>query len=189
MPPTTTPHQYLIDFINIYGSITSLIVSIILGVLSIWLSVVFYRSAKASEVETAKLLKSIENNVSTLNVINNDLLSKAIQHLASSNSQMIDALREYRHNVNNASESPIESEPIAQSDIRAAIISTIKILTTKTGRAISIDLFDILKSSYDFGVILSELNRMQIEGILTWPEAPKPPDAVSSITILPKKQV
>lgn len=170
----------MIDFVNYYGSIVSLIV----GLLSIWLSVVFYRAAKISEVESAKLLKAIEKSVDTLSVINNELLSKALQHLASSNTQMIDIIGQYNRNIQSAQG---ESIPLNQTgrggNVRTDILSEIDFLTKLTGRVISIDLFERLKHKYDFGTILMEINIMAKDGIIAWLEYPNPPKAMSEITL------
>ncbi len=191
-PPMSTP-QYLIDFINIYGSITSLIVSIILGGLSIWLSFVFFRSAKASEGETTKILEGIKHNVTTLNTINNDLLSKALLHLASSNSQMIDIIGHYNQNIKSASASSSDdtgfTQPTNEKNVRHSILATIKFLTAISGNALSIHIFDELKRSYEFSAILYELMRMASEGIISWEGAPKAPEAMSSITIVNNENI
>lgn len=78
------PSQSVIDFMNVYGSAISLLV----GVLAIWLSIMFYRSAKNTEIKNTVILAELKQNISTLNSINNSLLSKAMQHMADSQTQI-----------------------------------------------------------------------------------------------------
>lgn len=160
--------------------------SVILGILSIWLSVIFFRSAKVSEGETAKILEAIKNNVTTLNTINNDLLSKDLQHLASSNSQMIDIIGQYNKNIKSASSTPDNKNnaPKDEKNIRQDILAAIKFLSALYGDALSIKLFEELKRSYAFETILFELMRMASENLIAWDGAPNPPEAMSSIKIV-----
>ncbi|NOQ93740.1 MAG: hypothetical protein GQ547_03795 [Methylophaga sp.] len=95
--------QYLIDFVNVYGGITSLIV----GFISIFLSVFFFVAAKKHETESAILLTKIDERVETLRTINNNLLGTAIQHLATSNEKIIDNFFSVR---------PLESKSSISSD-------------------------------------------------------------------------
>lgn len=78
------PSQSVIDFMNVYGSAISLLV----GVLAIWLSIMFYRSAKNTEIKNTVILAELKQNISTLNSINNSLLSKAMQHMADSQTRI-----------------------------------------------------------------------------------------------------
>jgi len=174
----------LIDFVSLVSSLVSLIV----GIIAIALSVVFFFSAKKSEGEASKSLVAIDNQVKALSIINNDLLKNAIQHLGDSNSKMIDALRrEYDQNVNRASSTPsAEGDNLSKPDIREDILATIKSLEARTGRAVALELFDDIKRKYDFGIVLMELNRMNKENIVKWDESPKPPEAMSAIKIVPK---
>lgn len=61
-------------------------------------------------------------------------------------------------------------------------MSTITLLESKTGRALFIEIFDVLKHDFDFGVILAELLRMQKDGIVDWQNSPNPPEALTVIT-------
>lgn len=67
-------------------------------------------------------------------------------------------------------------------NVREGIIAAIILLESKTGRALSIEIFDVLKHDFDFGVILAELLRMQKDGIINWKNSPNPPDAHTVIT-------
>lgn len=166
------------DLINLLSGLTSLILSIV----AIALSITFYLAARKSEVETAKMQISINDKVKTLGIINNDLLSAAIKHLGDSNTRMIDLLHGYNKNIEAVKEQrPKQADSPPKPDVRKDILSSIKLLTAKTGRAISMEVFDLLKREYAFDTILSELLRMNSENLITWDEAPQPPSAVSAI--------
>jgi len=189
------PPQYLIDFVNVYGGATSLIV----GFISIWLSVVFYLSAKTTESKNAELLASIKISVETLNTINNTLLGKAIQHLADSNSKMINALmtnEQYEQNIEKAETSKriffddvdskglnLPKDAFVKPDIRKDIMREIHSLIASNGKAVAIIIFSNLKDKYEFMPILFELKKMHDEGLVNWPESPNAPDALSEITL------
>ena len=119
-----------------------------------------------------------------LRTINNNLLGTAIQSLANSNSQMIEALREYKQKIQSAQITSQDNPPAEQKgNVRSAILFEIDFLTKKTGRTLSLELFDRLKHAYDFGTILSELLIMAKAELLSWPEFPNHPDAISEIKL------
>jgi hypothetical protein len=172
----------LMSVFDVVGFIAS-ILSLILSLLAIWLSLYFYKASRSSEVETAKLNTEIKHKVQDLATINNDLLSAAIKHLGDSNQRMIEIFKEYNTNIKTIDPHKlnIDSQEV-KKDVRESILATISLLESKTGRALSIEVFDILKHDFEFGVILSELLRMQKDEIVNWQNAPNPPEAHTAIT-------
>jgi hypothetical protein len=190
------PSQQLIDFVNVYGGIISLVV----GVLATALSILFFVLAKKAEKDTAILLETIKGSVDTLKSINDGLLLKAFERLANSNDMMMNKItdllyenkiREYVSTPSSADESkpskpsPEEAPTSSEStkDVRLDILNSIRILEKSTGRALSLELFNFLAREYAFEVILGELMRMGNEKILKWPEFPSPPGPHSRISI------
>lgn len=174
--------QQLISIFDIIGFIAS-IFSLLLSVLAIWLSLYFYKNSRSSEVETSKLNTEIKHKVRDLGIINNDLLSAAIKHLGDSNQRMIEIFKEYNTNIQSVDTSKldIDSAP-AKKGVRESIIAAIAMLESKTGRALSIEIFDSLKHDFDFGVVLAELLRLQKERVVNWEKAPNPPEAHTAIS-------
>lgn len=74
----------------------------------------------------------------------------------------------------------------AQKNIRNDITQEIVFLAEHTGRALSLELFERLKHKFDFGTVLTELLVMHKAGLVSWPEAPNPPDALSIIELTKK---
>ena len=65
-------------------------ISLTIGISSFIAAIIFFFSARKSEIHTIELLAKIKNQTNTLERINDNLLSTAIQHLASSNTKLID---------------------------------------------------------------------------------------------------
>ena len=79
------PSQCVIDFVNIYGSITSLI----LGIVAILTSFYFAFLASRSERRTLELISRLEEQVNTLRTVNENLLARTVQHITDTNKQLI----------------------------------------------------------------------------------------------------
>lgn len=67
-------------------------ISLIISLSAFAASIIFFYFARESETHTIELLAQIDQQTKTLKNINDNLLDKAIQHLASSNFQLIDKM-------------------------------------------------------------------------------------------------
>lgn len=85
--------------------------------------------------------------------------------------------------------SPAQTEiPKKPDNLHSAILREIEYLEQNAGRALSVQLFERLQIKYPFIIILSELLAMNKNGEVQWAEAPKPPDALSVLTVLKRKE-
>jgi len=67
-------------------------ISLIIGISSFIISIIFFFSARCSETHTIELLSQIDERVSTLKSINDNLLGTAIKYLTRSNEQLINRI-------------------------------------------------------------------------------------------------
>lgn len=201
----------LLDWINIFAAV----IAIILGIVSLVISVVFYFAAKQSETRTSENVVKIEQSVDALKTIVDGLLNRLIAHLTSSHDQLISSITQYERNIrgvtvssaNSTAESVRDPEGDAshaapatvvtsevtatQKVVRDRILGEIRYLNETVGRADAYKLSAKLNEVFNFTTVFDELMRMQQEGVLTWESAPKPPEAKDDIEIVhdPNAQV
>ncbi len=94
-------------------------------------------------------------------------------------------LLETKQSPSSSSQTTTQKQP---DNLHSAILREIEYLEQNAGRAISMQLFERLQIKYPFIVILGELLTMNKKGEVQWAEAPNPPDALSVLTVLKRKE-
>ena len=188
-------YSTIIELINIFAAV----IAIVLGVVSLWLSVRFFFASKKAESATAKTLTEIDQNVGTLKTINDGLLKTLVDHVTSSNKEMLSKLRyaeniratvqpaiatETPHNRDETTRTQESSAPLTEQAIRDRILSEIRHLTETKGDATAIQLTNNLQYDFSFQAIMAMMLRMQQEGILVWDGEPQPPAAETKIRVV-----
>lgn len=186
-----------IDFNTI--SFALAVISICLSVFALWQANEHKKSAEKSERGAQDALSEIKSEMKAIR-------DYAIPELKSYG----DAMREFvfRARVRDAeqsfspTQSPLSSvaptptptpTPSATStptpsastkkNLRVDILSTIRELTARDGKAPAMNLTDALKEKYDFGLIYGELLMLRQEGIITWQGDQDTPQPFAGIEI------
>ena len=172
----------IIDF-NLFSFVVSCILailSVVLGIFSIWQSKAYRDESTAIN----NISKGILDEIKTHSIV---ITQYAIPELKAYG----ESSRKYIFEVKRPEAAEIQHTITTQAPpapIRHDILEEIKLLTTHSGRVTALSLVDRLQIRYTFAAIMAELIYMNKEGILKWDGAPSPPDALSEITVDQKGQ-
>jgi hypothetical protein len=168
--------MFTVDFSTI--SFVLAVVSILLGIFAIWQARWYRSESESLNEKTRQLLEEIK--------VHSAVISQyAIPELRAYGESMRKLI--YEEKAAKAFPQQISEKngaaAEAQKNISGDLLAEIDFLKKHTGRAVSMEVFERLKHKYNFETILRELLIMHKNGEIYWEEAPKPPDALSEITV------
>ena len=161
--------NYYLDFTTI--SFYTGMVSLILGIISLILSLYFYNKANQSEVRTNAILKDIESKTSILDKITLRMLDKTISHLSSSFSHLLTS-------VSQTAPKKVKSISTDDKSVKLSLFNYIlrtnflaKALYAKAENEYTIKFSkEIIRSSYaDYQILDKEISQIKKEELIKSP--------------------